>query len=58
MSCNWPISEILKLNGEYMSQNGQYQALRGANNNKMGNCVQSIPLEPLDFRANSLKMII
>ena len=54
MSCKWFISEILNFNGENMSQNGQYQALGGAENHKMGNCEQNIPLEPLNFHINSV----
>ena len=54
MSRKWSVSEILNLNGENMSQNGQYQAIRGVKNNKMDNCEQDIPLEPLNLYLNSV----
>ena len=44
MSSKCSVSEILNLNGENMSQNGKYQALRGDENHKMGNCEPDIPL--------------
>ena len=44
MSIKGSVSDILPLNGENMSRNGQYQALSGAENHKMGNGEQNITL--------------
>ena len=54
MSWKWSFSEILNLSGENMSQNGQYQSVRGAENHKMANCEQDIPSEPLNFHLSSV----